>query len=229
VVVNLIVAYYFCWMAFSSSTINNTILLASSSPRRIGMLKALGISFVVFPADIDESVCDHLPIQERVLELAELKARSGFHAYAKKNGSVNLPTLTVGADTLVSLDDRVLGKASSEDEAREMLVLLSGRCHKVSTGICVLDRRSDTVERALSETHVVFARLTEREIDRYIASGEWRGVAGAYRIQELAAFFVERVEGSFSGVVGLPLHEFYAILSRSGYPFSMKKGADSVL
>jgi len=216
-------------MDISSKPLTEPLLLASSSPRRIEILRAMGIPFISCPADVDERVFDHLPIHVRVLELAELKARTSLASFVEKNGVDALPVFIIGADTLVSIDGMVLGKAGSEEEARKMLSMLSGRTHTVSTGLCVLDSRSRRVESVLSETHVTFTSLSSWEMDDYIGTGEWRGVAGAYRIQEQAAFFATRIEGSFSGVVGLPLHEFYAILSRSGYHFSMKEVADSVL
>ncbi|PKL08394.1 MAG: septum formation protein Maf [Spirochaetae bacterium HGW-Spirochaetae-7] len=189
------------------------LLLASASPRRIEMLERLGFELTIAPADIDESVCDDLPIGERVVKLAELKARAGSAAAGYP------PIWALGADTLVSLDGIAMGKPAGEVEAREMLSALSGRTHRVTTGICVLDRRSGEAHTAVSESSVHFSPLGEEELDGYLATGEWRGAAGAYRIQEHASYFVEWLEGSFSGVVGLPLHEFYAILSAIGYPF----------
>lgn len=197
------------------------ILLASASPRRLESLRRLGFDASPFAADVDESVFDDLPIHERVVALAELKARAG----AAK--APYPPHWAIGADTLVSIDGKTFGKPGCEEEARSMLEALSGRTHTVSSGLCGLDRRTGAAELAVSETAVTFARLDPREIDWYLASGEWRGVAGAYRIQERAALFIERIEGSFSGVVGLPLHAFYGILSRIGYPFPFGNGADA--
>ncbi len=188
------------------------LLLASSSPRRIETLRGYGFPIVVSPADVDESSYDSLPVGERVQALAELKVRTASAAAPEP------PYWALGADTLVALDGEVFGKPSDEAEARAMLRALSGRTHRVLSGLCALDRRTGRAEKALSETSVTFSAMSGRELDWYIASGEWWGVAGAYRVQERAAFFVERIDGSFSGVVGLPLHAFYAILSRIGYP-----------
>lgn len=189
------------------------ILLASASARRISALRALGFSVIAAPANVDESVFDHLPIAERVAELASLKARE-----AEKSAPYP-PFWVVGADTLVSLDGEAFGKPADGNDARRMLMALSGRTHIVSSGVCAINRRDASLQTVVSETVVRFAEMTSREIDWYLSTGEWQDVAGAYRIQESAAFFAERVEGSFSGVVGLPLHAFYAILSRIGYPF----------
>lgn len=197
------------------------LLLASASPRRIEMLQKLGFDIVIAPADIDESIHDVLPVRMRVMALAELKARTS-------SASAPFPPLwAVGADTLVSLGGVVYGKPLDEADARSLLVALSGKTHTVSSGICVLDRRSGELQSAVSETRVHFSTLSNEELDAYLASGEWQGAAGAYRIQEHAAFFIEWLEGSFSGVVGLPLHEFYAILCRIGFPFPLGKRADA--
>ncbi|MBU0928690.1 MAG: septum formation protein Maf [Spirochaetes bacterium] len=199
------------------------ILLASSSPRRIETLQRLGFPIIVCAPDVDESVFDHLPVNERVAALAELKAREGA------SRGPYPPIWAVGADTLVTVDGAAFGKPADQAEARSMLEALSGRSHIVSSGICALDRRTGAVELEVSETSVRFAPLSRTEIDWYASLGEWRGAAGAYRIQESAALFVERVEGSYSGVVGLPLHALYAILSRLGYPFPYGEASGSTV
>lgn len=197
------------------------LLLASASPRRIETLQKLGFDLLIVPADVDESIYDDLPIGRRVIALAEFKARTS-------SASAPFPPVwAVGADTLVSLDDVAFGKPENEADARSMLIALSGRTHTVSSGVCLLDRRSGELHSAISETKVHFSALSIHEIDAYLATGEWQGAAGAYRIQEHAAFFVEWLEGSFSGVVGLPLHEFYAILSRIGFPLPLGERADA--
>ena len=176
-------------------------------------MRSLGFQVLAYPADVDESAFDDLPIKERVVALAELKVRRSA------SEAPYPPYWAIGADTLVSLEGVGFGKPVCEDDARAMLESLSGRTHVVSSGLCGLNRLTGAVERAVSETTVTFASLDSREIDWYVSTGEWRGAAGAYRIQESAAFFAERIEGSYSGVVGLPLHAFYGILSRIGYPF----------
>jgi len=188
------------------------VLLASSSPRRLETLERLGVPVVVFPADVDESAWDHVPVRERVVALARAKA-------AEAGGRAGVgPRWILGADTLVSVDGEASGKPADVGDARAMLRRLSGRDHVVSSGLAVLDRVTGRVETAVSETVVRFAAMSDTEIEAYLDTGEWEGVAGAYRIQERAALFVERVEGSFSGVVGLPIREFYVILLRCGYP-----------
>jgi len=205
-----------------------TLVLASSSPRRKEMLNALGIPFVTCASEIDESLYDDLPVSERVVALAQLKARTSMKI-CSGSGLYSSPFLVIGADTLVSLDGNTMGKAATEYEAREMLQMLSGKTHTVSTGLCMISSSSEQTETFLSETKVSFSTLSEGEIDWYLARGEWIGAAGAYRMQESASFFVERIEGSFSGVVGLPLHAFYAILRKFGYKFPIQETADKTI
>jgi septum formation protein len=176
------------------------------------LIRGLGLDPLVEPVDLDESMYDHLPIPERVVALAAGKAR-----LSARTTSLDCRWI-LGADTLVGLDGRTFGKAENEEVARGMIRSLAGRMHKVSTGLCLFDRLEDKTQSILSETGVLFAPMSISEVDAYIATGEWQGAAGAYRIQETAALFVEQIIGSFTGVVGLPIREFYVILSRSAFP-----------
>lgn len=207
--------------------VTETLLLASSSPRRIELLRGLGIDIEILPSDVDETRFDSLPVSRRVVALAELKARTSVGLWRSGRAGAVMPRIALGADTLVSLGNATLGKPESEDEAYAMLRLLSGAEHTVSTGIFAIETSSGRVESALSETKVIFADMTDSEIGAYIGSGEWRGAAGAYRIQGLASYFVTRIDGSYSGVVGLPLHLFYAILSRLSFAFPYGRRADA--
>jgi septum formation protein len=195
------------------------ILLASESPRRRELLQASGIPFDLIVPDLDESRRDTLPPFERVLALAEDKARAG--AGLAPNPS---PRLILAADTLVCVPDSsapggeiALGKPADHSEARSMIERLSGRTHVVRTGVALLDRDSGALRLARSDTTVRFAPLTETEIDDYISSREWEGAAGAYRIQGLGAFIVDRIDGSWTGVVGLPMRHLYVMLKDAGY------------
>lgn len=192
------------------------------------MLDALGVQFSSCASAVDESVYDDRGIGDRVVALARLKAQAGLEIWMEGSHPSG-PMLVIGADTLVSVDGIALGKATNKDEARKMLRMLSGRVHIVSTGLCVIESLTRKIETALSETKVSFVQLSEAEIDWYLATDEWVGAAGAYRIQEHASYFVERVEGSFSGVVGLPLHAFYAILCRFGYRFPSGRQAGTAM
>ncbi len=190
----------------------DTILLASASPRRKELLESHGFPVLVRPVDTDETLRDSLPVRSRVRQLAWDKAEAALSA--ARDGD---PRWILAADTLVALGNRVLGKPGNRDRAREYLRLLSGRTHIVATGLAFSDRLSGRSWKATSVTKVRFARLSEADIGDYLESDEWRGAAGAYRIQDRAAFLVERISGSYTCVVGLPLRTFYVILRQSGY------------
>jgi septum formation protein len=198
-----------------------SILLASGSERRRELLESLSIPYICAPSDIDESIRDSLPPSERVLALAEDKARASVAKLAR-----GAPRLVLAADTLVCLpaqtqsgEELALGKPADLDQARRMMLLLSGRTHYVRTGLYLLDRLSGQGEGVRSDSLVEFAPMSEDEISAYLAMGEWEGVAGAYRIQGLAALYITKLEGSWSGVVGLPLRELYVILRQADYRF----------
>jgi len=173
------------------------LILASSSPRRRQLLTDAGYQFeVVAPtlAEPEEGL-KHLPPCQQAEALAYFKAR----AVGTRDGAYVL-----AADTIVAAGGSVLGKPADAEEARRMLTDLSGTRHAVITGVALLG--PDGRRRIASDTtYVVMRKITPREIDRYVAGGEWQGKAGAYAIQETADRFVERLEGSFSNVVGLPV------------------------
>jgi septum formation protein len=179
------------------------LVLASASPRRAEILTSLGIPFDVDPADVDETPLSGEAPQQTVDRLASAKAA----AVAPRH-----PGLCVlAADTLVVLDGAVLGKPADDAEAARMLSRLSGREHRVVTGICL---RADTGPgRTLTEwSRVRFAPLSEREVAWYVATGEPRDKAGAYAVQGLGARFIEGIEGSFTNVMGLPARAVYRLL-----------------
>jgi septum formation protein len=171
------------------------LVLASRSPQRKRILEQLGLEFRVEPADVEE-VTEGDP-REVVVENALRKARA-------VGGD-----LVLGADTEVFLDGRVFGKAHSEAEAAEHLRALSGRAHEVWGGIALRD--GDRVQTAHAVTRVSFRALQQRDLDWYLASGEWRDRAGAYAIQGLGAALVESIEGDFWNVVGLPVPALLAL------------------
>lgn len=191
------------------------IVLASTSPRRISLLRQIGMRFTVVAPVEDEASTNPDP-KERVMENALAKARSVL-------GNVE-EGLVVGADTVVYIDERILGKPSSDDEARRMMETLSGRVHRVFTGLAVIDTESGREEVSCEETQVHLMKLSDEEIGRYVESGEPMGKAGAYAIQGLGAVFVDRVVGCFHNVVGLPLSLLWKMVSGMGYdPFSLIK------
>jgi septum formation protein len=185
-----------------------SFVLASASPRRLALLEQIGLSpDDVLPVDIDETPHDKEAPRALAIRLARDKARAG---------AARAPAACVlGADTVVGLGRRILPKAMTEAEARACLELLGGRAHRVFTAIC-LQRPGAPAASRLVETRVEFKRLEGREIDAYIAAGEWRGKAGGYAIQGRAGKFVTALSGSYSAVVGLPLYETAALLEGAG-------------
>jgi septum formation protein len=183
------------------------LILASESPRRLELLRQIGIEpDRVQPAHVDEAVRkDELP-RDHARRLAREKACAADARDA----------LVLAADTVVACGRRILPKAEDEAAARACLQLLSGRAHMVITAIALVRADGAFAER-LVETRVTFKRLEEREIAAYLESGEWRGKAGGYAIQGMAARFVRRLNGSYGAVVGLPLFETANLLESAGY------------
>lgn len=176
------------------------LVLASGSPRRRELLETLGISFEVVPADIDESIHDG---EGPVAYVRRLGGEKALAVAASRPGRV-----VVAADTCVDVDGAILGKPTDADDARRMLRLLAGRSHAVHTGVAVVG--GDRVETAVETTTVTFSVLTPALIDWYVGTGEPFDKAGGYGIQGKAAVLVERIDGSVTNVIGLPL----ALLAR---------------
>lgn len=182
------------------------LILASASPRRRELLGSLGISFEICPADVDEHI--DLPADMAVFSLSRRKADAARRLHPGR--------WILAADTLVSADKRILGKPSDREEACRMLRFLSGRTHQVYTGVTVIspDGRSFT---EVDTSDVTFDRIGEEEIRSYVDSGEPMDKAGAYAIQGGAAKWISRLEGSPSGVIGLPLCLVRKLLREAGY------------
>jgi septum formation protein len=179
------------------------LVLASASPRRLELLAQLGLTpDRILAPDVDET-----PVRG---ELPRAYARRIAQAKALAVAQICPDTLVLAADTVVSAGRRILPKAETEAQARQCLTLLSGRRHRVLTAVVVSEKGA--IREKLVETVVIFARLSKMDIDRYIAGGEWRGKAGGYAIQGEAARFIRYIAGSYSGVVGLPLHETALLL-----------------
>lgn len=188
-------------------TSHSRITLASTSPRRMTLLNQLGLDFTVTPPTEDESSVHTDPAQ-RVMENASTKARSVASGTESE--------YVLGADTLVYLDDVVIGKPKDMEDARRMLETLQGRVHKVYTGVSLI-RRSDGLELTGSEeTLVHMKKLTPEQIQAYLDTGEPMGKAGAYAIQGFGGAFVDRVVGSFHNVIGLPLSLVWDMFNEMG-------------
>ena len=183
------------------------LYLASQSPRRRELLSLMGVEHGVLEVDVPEQRQPGEPPADYVSRVAREKAGAGLLAVMAVPGA-----LVLGADTEVVLGDTVYGKPEDPADAARMLRELSGRRHRVLTATWLLSAGRE--EHALSETAVDFAALSERDIGEYIDSGEWRGKAGAYGIQGRAGVFIARIEGSYTGVMGLPVHETWMLLRR---------------
>lgn len=183
------------------------IVLASSSPRRVKLLKQLGVPFEVMEPDGVHEEDDGVP-EEVVLRNAQAKVD---HVASKLDDGI-----VVGADTIVVLGDAIIGKAMNDQEATEMLGALQGRSHRVLTGLAVVDASSKRMETDVVETHVTFRSLSEEEVARYVATGEPLGKAGGYAVQGIGAVIVEEVHGCFYNVVGLPLYRLNMLLEKFG-------------
>ena len=186
-----------------------SIILASASPRRAELLQQIGLKFSVRPADIDETPEPDETPEHYVERLAREKALVVAGSSPE--------CLVLGSDTSVVLDGEILGKPSDFTEARETLARLSGATHQVMTAVALASEGQ--CQSVLVITEVCFRQLSTAEIDAYVASGEPLGKAGAYGIQGRAAEFVERIDGSYSGIMGLPLFETAALLREAGLRF----------
>lgn len=185
------------------------LILASASPRRRELLKQIGVEpGRVVAADIDETPLKDETPRRLVARLAEQKAA----AVAAGHPGV----FVLAADTIVAVGTRILGKPTDEADARRMLELMSGRAHKVLTGVALIAPDGRRGAR-LSETRIKFRRLSDADIEAHLAAGEWADAAGAYRIQGLAGADVAFISGSFTGVVGLPLFETKNLLTGLGW------------
>lgn len=181
------------------------LVLASGSPRRAELLRAAGIDFTVRVADLDEKLLPNELPRDYVVRLSREKAQ----AVASEIGDGEL---VLGADTTVVILNEIAAKPIDDNDARRMLRLLSGKWHEVLTGVSLVGDGKVTSDVAL--TRVKFVKLSDEEVDWYVASGEPMDKAGAYGIQGYASRFVERIEGSYSNVVGLPVQMVYAMLRR---------------
>lgn len=183
------------------------IYLGSASPRRQELLRQIGVDFIaVEPNVVEEKLTDETP-SEMVERLAILKAENVLQ---KINQQPPRPVLS--ADTIVVIDDKVLGKPKNEEDALLMLSLLSNRTHEVLTAVALIDRHQVAIR--LSKSEVTFSTITPEQAKKYWVTGELQDKAGAYAIQGMASIFIKNINGSYSGIMGMPLYETYSLLSR---------------
>lgn len=181
-------------------------VLASKSPRRKQLLKNIGLQAEIVPANVDESVLSTLPPEKMVAQLALLKASDVARSFGGN-------TYVIGADTVVVLDGKVFGKPHDMEDARRMLRALSGNTHSVYTGYCVIRCKDGSAVAKYEKTDVTFRSLSEGEIDAYIKTREPMDKAGAYGIQEKGSIFIEKINGDYFNVVGLPVCALSRLLS----------------
>jgi len=199
------------------------LILASASPRRAEILRNAGIRFEICSTDVDESRLDNESPSDYVRRLALAKAVSA----ADKNPNLGADVLIIGADTVVVVDEAILGKPESSDDAKRMLRSISGRVHEVHTGLALL-QNSGMQQRVVEEiTRVHFAYLTDQEIADYLATGEPFDKAGAYAIQGLGGRYISRIEGCYFNVMGLPLARLWTLLREFGLGNSAENQGDA--
>ena len=177
----------------------NRVILASQSPRRKELLSLLNIKYEAIPADIQETIDPNNNLEKEIEKLSYQKA---FHIFKD-----NKDALVIGADTIVKIDNQILGKPKSIDEAKKMLQTLSNNTHEVVTGVTIL--KDNNVETFSCTAKVTFYPLTENEIDDYIKTNEPMDKAGAYAIQGIGAKFIKSIDGDFYTIMGLPIAELY--------------------
>lgn len=190
-----------------STKSNKPIVLASASPRRQELLHGIGLDFIVHPSDFQEKE-NGLPAHELAIYNALGKAQEVARHY--KNA------LIIGVDTVVALNDRIIGKPKNEQDAREILRFLSNTTHQVISGICVMDTRTRKTITATETTNVTMDRLEETDIDAYITSGEGTDKAAGYAIQGLGSLYIKGISGDYFNVVGLPIYRLRKLLREFG-------------
>ena len=193
------------------------MILASGSPRRQDFFKLLRLPFICIPAMIDETPVPGLSPEAFACDLALRKVQS----VKDKNPDAKW---IFGADTIVVLDEKIYGKPENRDCGREMLKSLTGKRHKVITAMALYNNINKKTDIRHKASDVDMAPLSDAEIEWYLDTGEWQGAAGAYRLQELGACLISSINGSPSGIAGLPLHDFYAMLRENGYNFPLPYG-----
>ena len=193
------------------------IILASGSPRRKVLLRQVGIPFRSVVPDSDETYRSPTEGSTGVVATVKKIAREKVDAVLKRSKDPVLRWI-VGVDTVIEIDGAIIGKPTHVGEARTILELLSGRTHRVYSGICLLPHPAGLYDTRNCCTEVGMKKLTSEDISFYLRTREWMGVAGAYRIQKKGSFLIDWIKGSYSNVVGLPLETFYGMLKDNKYP-----------
>lgn len=190
----------------------DTIILASQSKGRRELLENEGIPIITLPADIDETI-PWVDPEKEITSLAEKKALA-CHAQHPEHTEKWI----IAADTLVVFQGKPIGKPADRAEAKAFLKALSGKVHTVISGVAFLNRTTGRLYSSSDVSEVHFKTLSDSDIEDYLATGEWQGAAGAYRIQHKGSALVEKTTGSFSNIIGLPLSKLFNIMNDAGYP-----------
>ena len=192
------------------------IILASSSPRRQEILQLLNVPFVTNPPDIDETITEDIELKKIPEYLACRKVNAVVRKIATSQETVGW---VLGADTVIHFKGKLFGKPDSKETAFTMLSALQGKSHEVITGVALYNGELHDITTRTSINKIHFAPMTDKEIEWYVNTGEWHGVAGGYRIQGLASCFIKKIEGQESGIMGLPIFELYDMFKEQNYPF----------
>ena len=190
------------------------IILASGSLRRQEYFRLLGLPFTIMPAKVDERPREGQVPGEYSQDMAVRKINTIIEQLRGR-----IPRWICGADTVIAVDGEIFGKPADRNDAKSMIECLSAREHEVITSIALFNGKNQNIDCRTVESAVTFAELSEAEIEWYLNTGEWQGVAGSYKIQGLGGCFISSIRGSFSAIVGLPMHEFYRMLIDNGYQY----------
>ena len=191
-----------------------TLILASSSPRRKALLKQLGLGYIVIPSLLEEKFNPRLKPRGQAEALALQKAKNVWQRFLEDR--TRKAAVIVAADTIVVINDEVLGKPKDKREAKKMLNKLSGKCHRVITGFSIIDTDSGKITTKSVVTLVYFKKLSKSEISLYVEKEKIMDKAGAYAAQGIGATFIERIEGDYSSIIGLPLYPLSMELKKHG-------------
>jgi len=184
------------------------IILASSSPRRQFLLKQIGIDFKTASSDVEESFEITESAENTAIDNAYIKAKD----IASRKESEN--SIIIAGDTVVVIDNKILGKPKTKEQARKMIESMSGKTHQVITGLAMIDTEKGKCIKDFEKTDVTFRKLTKHDVDVYIKTGDYMDAAGAYKIQKHAAALIERIEGCYSAVVGFPVTKAIEMLRK---------------
>jgi septum formation protein len=190
------------------------IILASGSLRRQEYFKLLGLPFNIMLSKLDETPRKDQSLREYTEDMAVRKINKIVEQLRGR-----IPRWICGADTAISVDGELFGKPRDREEAKKTLLTIQGRSHDVVTSVALFNGKDRSIDCRSVLSTVTFAALSAGELEWYLNTGEWQGVAGAYKIQGLGGCFISAIKGSYSSIVGLPLREFYVMLRDNGYPY----------